>query len=104
MIFPEIMLLFGLLQVFCLPPEGEDAPIQPKGKKARQPVPNGNNAPAPGLIRTLDRACRSRRGDDGGLWRGLPRGVWVPVLKANAAEDVDFTFTICHGESPYVKW
>ena len=52
MIFPEIMLLFGLLQVFCLPPEGEDAPIQPKGKKARQPVPNGNGAPAPGLIRT----------------------------------------------------
>ena len=52
MIFPEIMLLFGLLQVFCLPPEGEDAPIQPKGKKARQPVPNGNDAPAPGLIRT----------------------------------------------------
>ena len=52
MIFPEIMLLFGLLQVFCLPPEGEDAPIQPKGKKARQPVPNENNAPAPGLIRT----------------------------------------------------
>ena len=52
MIFPEIMLLFGLLQVFCLPPEGEDAPIQPKGKKARQPAPNGNNAPAPGLIRT----------------------------------------------------
>lgn len=52
MIFPEIMLLFGLLQVFCLPPEGEDAPIQPKGKKARQPVPNGNSAPAPGLIRT----------------------------------------------------
>ena len=52
MIFPEIMLLFGLLQVFCLPPEGEDAPIQPEGKKAKQPVPNGNNAPAPGLIRT----------------------------------------------------
>ena len=52
MIFPEIMLLFGLLQVFCLPPEGEDAPIQPKGKKAKQPVPNRNNAPAPGLIRT----------------------------------------------------
>ena len=52
MIFPEIMLLFGLLQVFCLPPEGEDTPIQPKGKKAGQPVPNGNNAPAPGLIRT----------------------------------------------------
>ena len=52
MIFPEIMLLFGLLQVFCLPPEGEDAPIQPKSKKAKQPVPNGNNAPAPGLIRT----------------------------------------------------
>ncbi len=52
MIFPEIMLLFGLLQVFCLPPEGEDAPIQPKGKKDKQPVPNGNNAPAPGLIRT----------------------------------------------------
>ncbi len=52
MIFPEIMLLFGLLQVFCLPPEGEDTPIQPKGKKAKQPVANEKTAPAPGLIRT----------------------------------------------------
>ena len=52
MIFPEIMLLFGLLQVFCLPQEGEDTPIQPKGKKAKQPVANEKTAPAPGLIRT----------------------------------------------------
>ena len=35
MIFPEIMLLFGLLQVFCLPPEGEDAPIQPKRQRGQ---------------------------------------------------------------------
>ena len=45
MIFPEIMLLFALLQVFCLPPENEDVPVPAKGKKAKQPA-------APGLIRT----------------------------------------------------
>lgn len=40
MIFPEIMLLFALLQVFCLPPEQEQpAPDQPrKAKKNKQPA------------------------------------------------------------------
>ncbi len=52
MIFPEIMLLFGLLQVFCLPPESEEAPAQPKGKKAKQPAPEKKTAPASGLVRT----------------------------------------------------
>lgn len=77
MIFPEIMLLFGLLQVFCLPPEGEDAPIQPKGKKARQPVPNGNNAPAPGLIRT---------------WIGPAAAAVVMMVVCGAASHVVFGF------------
>ena len=77
MIFPEIMLLFGLLQVFCLPPEGEDAPIQPKGKKARQPVPNGNNAPAPGLIRT---------------WVGPAAAAVVMMAVCGAASRVVFGF------------
>ena len=77
MIFPEIMLLFGLLQVFCLPPEGEDAPIQPKGKKARQPVPNGNNAPAPGLIRT---------------WIGPVAAAVVMMVVCGAASRVVFGF------------
>ena len=77
MIFPEIMLLFGLLQVFCLPPEGEDAPIQPKGKKARQPAPNGNNAPAPGLIRT---------------WIGPAAAAVVMMAVCGAASRVVFGF------------
>ena len=77
MIFPEIMLLFGLLQVFCLPPEGEDAPIQPKGKKARQPVPNENNAPAPGLIRT---------------WIGPAAAAVVMMAVCGAASRVVFGF------------
>ena len=77
MIFPEIMLLFGLLQVFCLPPEGEDAPIQPKGKKAKQPVPNGNNAPAPGLVRT---------------WIGPTAAAVVMMAVCGAASRVVFGF------------
>ena len=77
MIFPEIMLLFGLLQVFCLPPEGEDAPIQPKGKKAKQPVPNENNAPAPGLIRT---------------WIGPAAAAVVMMAVCGAASRVVFGF------------
>lgn len=50
MIFPEIMLLFALLQVFCLPPEEEtltgEKAHHGKGKKAK-PEPQ----PKPGLIR-----------------------------------------------------
>ena len=77
MIFPEIMLLFALLQVFCLPPEGEEAPIQPEGKKTRQPVPNGNNAPAPGLIRT---------------WIGPAAAAVVMMAVCGAASRVVFGF------------
>ena len=50
MIFPEIMLLFALLQVFCLPEQGdaaaEKAPAK-HGKKAKPDVP----ADHPGLAR-----------------------------------------------------
>ena len=50
MIFPEIMLLFGLLQVFCLPPEEEAHPAEKprhgKVKKTRE-VP----AEKSGLVR-----------------------------------------------------
>lgn len=51
MIFPEIMLLFALLQVFCLPEEYEEDPApaekQPKhGKKAKPAAP----AEQPGLV------------------------------------------------------
>lgn len=54
MIFPEIMLLFALLQVFCLPPEQEEnsataeKPVRyGKGKKAKSAAP----AEQPGLLR-----------------------------------------------------
>lgn len=50
MIFPEVMLLFALLQVFCLPPETDTpAPEKPrhgKAKKAKAPA-----EPKPGLLR-----------------------------------------------------
>ena len=50
MIFPEIMLLFALLQVFCLPEKGdtaaENTPAK-HGKKAKPDVP----ADHPGLAR-----------------------------------------------------
>ena len=50
MIFPEIMLLFALLQVFCLPEEGESAdPVKPgkRSKKAKSAAP----AEHPSLVR-----------------------------------------------------
>ena len=50
MIFPEVMLLFALLTVFCRPPETEDHPAEKsrhgKGKKAKP-----ETQPAPGLVR-----------------------------------------------------
>ena len=42
MIFPEIMLLFALLQVFCLPEKGDAAAekaLAKHGKKAKPDVP-----------------------------------------------------------------
>ena len=54
MIFPEIMLLFALLQVFCLPPEQEknsataEKPVRyGKGKKTKSAEP----VQQPGLLR-----------------------------------------------------
>ena len=50
MIFPEVMLLFALLQVFCLPPEEETVPAEKprhgKAKKAKALVEE-----KPGLVR-----------------------------------------------------
>ena len=54
MIFPEIMLLFALLQVFCLPPESDALPAEKthrgKGKKAKTVRPEP--VAKPGLVRT----------------------------------------------------
>lgn len=48
MIFPEVMLLFGLLTVFCLPPE--TTPV-PQEKNRHGKVKKVRPEPAPGLIR-----------------------------------------------------
>ena len=47
MIFPEIMLLFALLQVFCLPPE-EETVVAAKGKKGKRAAEENAQ---PGLLR-----------------------------------------------------
>lgn len=50
MIFPEIMLLFALLQVFCLPPE-EEAQPEPAPKKRDKKAKQLQAEPQPGLVR-----------------------------------------------------
>lgn len=50
MIFPEIMLLFALLQVFCLPPE-EEAQPEPAPKKRDKKTKQLQVEPQPGLVR-----------------------------------------------------
>ena len=50
MIFPEIMLLFALLQVFCLPPE-EEAQPEPVPKKRDKKTKQLQAEPQPGLVR-----------------------------------------------------
>lgn len=50
MIFPEIMLLFALLQVFCLPPEEEAQPA-PAPKKRDKKAKQLQAEPQPGLVR-----------------------------------------------------
>lgn len=50
MIFPEIMLLFALLQVFCLPPE-EEAQPEPAPKKRDKKTKQLQAEPQPGLVR-----------------------------------------------------
>ncbi len=49
MIFPEIMLLFALLQVFCLPPE--EAQPEPAPKKRDKKTKQLQAEPQPGLVR-----------------------------------------------------
>lgn len=49
MIFPEIMLLFALLQVFCLPPE--EAQPEPMPKKRDKKTKQLQAEPQPGLVR-----------------------------------------------------
>ena len=49
MIFPEIMLLFALLQVFCLPPE--EAQPEPAAKKRDKKAKQLQAEPQPGLVR-----------------------------------------------------
>ena len=49
MIFPEIMLLFALLQVFCLPPE--EAQSEPAPKKRDKKAKQLQAEPQPGLVR-----------------------------------------------------
>ena len=49
MIFPEIMLLFALLQVFCLPPE--EAQPEPAPKKRDKKAKQLQAEPQPGLVR-----------------------------------------------------
>lgn len=52
MIFPEIMLLFALLQVFCLPPEEEAQPEPaPAPKKRDKKTKQLQAEPQPGLVR-----------------------------------------------------
>ena len=50
MIFPEIMLLFALLHVFCLPPE-EEAQPDPAPKKRDKKTKQLQAEPQPGLVR-----------------------------------------------------
>ena len=49
MIFPEIMLLFALLQVFCLPPE--EAAVQEKPARHAKKQKAAAPAEQPGLVR-----------------------------------------------------
>lgn len=49
MIFPEIMLLFALLQVFCLPPE--EAQPEPAAKKRDKKAKQLQAEPQPGFVR-----------------------------------------------------
>ena len=49
MIFPEIMLLFALLQVFCLPPE--EAQPEPAPKRRDKKTKQLQAEPQPGLVR-----------------------------------------------------
>lgn len=75
MIFPEVMLLFALLQVFCLPPESEAVPAgksrHGKTKKKEEPLAR------PGLVR---------------LWAPVAVAAIVMMAVCGAASRVLFGF------------
>lgn len=74
MIFPEIMLLFALLQVFCLPPEEDAVPAPAKGKKGSRAA---EESAQPGLIR---------------IWAGPIVAAVVMMAACGAASRVVFGF------------
>lgn len=74
MIFPEIMLLFALLQVFCLPPEEDAVPAPAKGKKGSR---TAEGSAQPGLIR---------------IWAGPIVAAVVMMAACGAASRVVFGF------------
>ena len=74
MIFPEIMLLFALLQVFCLPPEEDAVPAPAKGKKSSRAA---EGSAQPGLIR---------------IWAGPIVAAVVMMAACGAASRVVFGF------------
>ena len=74
MIFPEIMLLFALLQVFCLPPEEDAVPAPAKGKKGSRAA---EGSAQPGLIR---------------IWAGPIAAAIVMMAVCGAASRVVFGF------------
>ena len=74
MIFPEIMLLFALLQVFCLPPEEDAVPAPAKGKKGSR---GAEGSAQPGLIR---------------IWAGPIVAAVVMMAACGAASRVVFGF------------
>lgn len=74
MIFPEIMLLFALLQVFCLPPEEDALPAPAKGKKGSRAA---EGSAQPGLIR---------------IWAGPIVAAVVMMAACGAASRVVFGF------------
>ena len=74
MIFPEIMLLFALLQVFCLLPEEDAVPAPAKGKKGSRAA---EGSARPGLIR---------------IWAGPIVAAVVMMAACGAASRVVFGF------------
>lgn len=74
MIFPEIMLLFALLQVFCLPPEEDAVPAPAKGKTGSRAA---EGSAQPGLIR---------------IWAGPIVAAVVMMAVCGAASRVVFGF------------
>ena len=78
MVFPEVMLLFGLLQVFCLPPE--DAPAAAPRAARQAPQKGGGAAAQAGPCAAVGAAGAGRRRHDGRVRRGVPRLVRFFVL------------------------